>query len=238
MTEAERLKFDEEEKLLLAQIQVEAQRNWIEVERSRDLNLLADETRKVETEEKKVNLYHRMRQAVMSEKMNEVRTEADLKKFLQEIEVEELLSEKEREELLRTWREEAEDHQKRCALLAAKMEVEGDYELRLLKLKLQREADAQVHLGNVEKLAAIDEELDNEIVIARKRADWDFELRRRTALEEVQIDIDARRIQDEYEQNKRKLERAGIPAGAGGRCPGCKARAGNPGGHEGQPAPG
>jgi len=40
----------------------------------------------VEVQEKKADLYERMRQAVMSDKMKEVRSEIDFKRFLSGIE--------------------------------------------------------------------------------------------------------------------------------------------------------
>jgi hypothetical protein len=52
-----------------------------------------------------------MRQAVMSDKMKEVRSTADFDAFLDQIDYERLLREKERADLKKTWSEEAEDHE-------------------------------------------------------------------------------------------------------------------------------
>ncbi|MHC1783638.1 MAG: hypothetical protein AB9891_12940 [Anaerolineaceae bacterium] len=142
-------------------------------------NMLQDmieETAKVEVEESKVDLYQRMRRTVMTEKMNEVKTEEEFTKFLAEIDYRKLLSEKERQDLLKGWKEEAEDHDHARAFLMAKAEVEEKYSLRAIEIKSNGELDAQ--------------EQDFQLDLERKRAEmtlsieeqkWQADLKRRSA---------------------------------------------------------
>jgi len=206
-SDAERLKFEEEQKLLLARIQFEASQKWSALNQEKNLQELAEETAQVELEERKIELYQRMRQAVQSDKMNEVRSEADFKKFMRDIEGEQLLQERERQELLRTWQDQSQNLQRARAHLLARLDVEQDFELRMLRLKLQRAHDAEKHAGDMEALRAEDELWVAENIIARKRADWDFEMRQRTALETMVLEQKKDEIARAKEKNDAELAR-------------------------------
>jgi len=104
--------------------ELQGKQRLLDVMKGMDLNTLAEETQKVENEEKRAELYHRMRQAVLNEKMDEIRSEAQFTQFLDEQDKQKLLSEKERGELLRTWKEEAEDHDLQRKFLLQKLEIE------------------------------------------------------------------------------------------------------------------
>jgi hypothetical protein len=153
-----------------------------------DLQKLAEDTARVELEEKKVDIYQRMRRTVMADKMNEVNNDRDFEKFMDEIDREKLLSKKEHDELLQGWKEAAEDHDRSRAFLLAKADLEENYQLRAIEIK--NNADLTI------------QEQDYQMEIERKRVDlslqieeqkWQFELRKRQA-------------QDDYENKKREAD--------------------------------
>ena len=191
-TEAEKKQLEAEIEIELAHIEVDTQRRWVALQKEQDLLELSKETQKVEMEERRADLFQRMRQAVMSDRMDEVRSEAEFEAFLDEIDVEKLLREKERADLLKTWKEEAEDHDKARAHMLARLEVEQNYELRMATLKLETDYD-QV-------------QLESEIDIARKRAEFEFELRRRTAEEELHLERERIRIENERREAQIEIE--------------------------------
>lgn len=170
---------------------VDRKARYAELQHQVDLLALADETRKVQMQEDRVQLYQRMRQAVSSDKMNDVRTEADFDRFLDEIDHEKLLREKERQDLERVWKEEGEDHDRARAHLLAKLDIEQQFEERGLRARLQHSADLQT--------------IDNEIEISRKRADFDFETRRKNV--DIEIDLERKRREIELEREKIEEER-------------------------------
>lgn len=115
----------------------------LDLQKRVDLQGLSEETAKVEIEERKIDIYQRMRQVVQTDKMNEIKSEADFNKFLDGIDLQKLLSEKERQDLLRGWKEEAEDHDRARAFLLAKADVEEQYQLNVLDLKSRTDLEVQ-----------------------------------------------------------------------------------------------
>lgn len=182
-----------------AEVEAEGRKRLLDAQQDLDLVKLAEETRKVEQEERRVELYERMRQAVMSNRMKEITSQAEFEEFLNDIDHDKLLREKEREELLRTWREEAEDHEKARDHLLAKLEIERDYELRAAELKLrsdlnEKELEAELRL---ERLRASKQ---FEIEAARQ----EYELRRRRAQLSFEEELaESRRRQDDLEAKAR-----------------------------------
>jgi len=123
--------------------ELQFKRDFEKLAREQDLIELAKETREVEMEERRVALYARMRQAVMSDKIDEVESMAEFEAFLDDVDREKLLREKDKADMLRIWQEEAEDHQLARAHLLAKLEVERKYEVRAIELKLHTDLDEQ-----------------------------------------------------------------------------------------------
>jgi hypothetical protein len=187
-TDEEAWRIDEQVKLQRAQEEADLRKNWGEIQKSNILEDLAEETRKVEKEEARVDLFQRMRQTVLSDKMNDVRSEAEFDRFMDQIDHQKLLSQKEREDLLRNWKDEGEDHDRARVNLVARSEVELEYELRALKAKLLFSEDTL--------------KVDNEIAIARKRADFEFEQRLKTAEQELELS----RKQSEIQRDRQLLE--------------------------------
>ncbi|MBT3389544.1 MAG: zinc-ribbon domain-containing protein, partial [Chloroflexi bacterium] len=169
-----------------AEAEAEGRKHIGEAQRELDLVKLAEETREVEMDEKRVAIHQRMREAVMSDRMNEITSEAEFTQFLHDMDYDNLLREKEREELLRTWKEDAKDHEMARAHLLAKLEVEQTYEVNLLALKLSTEYDLK--------------KFESEVNIARKRADFEWEMKRKNVEEELWLQREEIRIRDERER--------------------------------------
>lgn len=166
-----------------AEAEAEGRKHIAEAQRELDLVKLAEETRTVEMDEKRVALHQRMRAAVMSDRMNEITSEAEFEQFLHDMDYDKLLREKEREELLRTWKEDADDHQMARAHLLAKLEVEQAYEVRAIELRLSGEYN--------------ETKLNQEISLTRKKADFEWEMKRKNVEEELWLEREKIRIDDE-----------------------------------------
>lgn len=175
-----------------AEAEAQGKKRLVDAQRELDLSALAEETAKVELEERKVDLYERMRRAVMSDKINEVRSEADFKAFMREIDREELLSEKEKNELLRTWKEEAEDYDRARAFLLAKLEIEQKSQLQIIELKQRKDLEL--------------EKLDYEIELTRKKANFEFELKQKLIDEEIEIERKKNQIAKERAEAQIEIE--------------------------------
>jgi endogenous inhibitor of DNA gyrase (YacG/DUF329 family) len=167
----------------LADLELQAKRRWGEIQKEVNLSALAEETQKVEVEEKKSELYQRMRQAVMGDRMNEVKSETQFETFLDDLDRQKLLQARERADLLKIWKEEAEDKDSARAHLLAKLELESNFELR--KIELLKQVDVDIT------------KQDNEIELARKKTDFEFEMRRRTIDEEMRVERERRAIAEE-----------------------------------------
>jgi len=148
-----------------------------------NLQKLAEETAKVEDDERRAELYKRMRQAVMGGKMDEVRSEDEFKAFLNDVDRNTLLREKERADLLRTWKEEGEDHDLSRGFLVEKLRIEQDYQTKKVALTSQGDLD-QTRLAN-------------EIALARTRADFEFEQKRKIVEEGFLLERERQRIEED-----------------------------------------
>jgi len=189
-TEEDKHRLEEETRLRRAQEEAELRRRWGDIQKLNILENLAEETRKVEEEESKVDLYSRMRQAVMSDKMNEVKSEADFDKFMDDVDYQKLLREKERTDLLQTWKESKEDHDRARLHLIARADVEHEYELIALQTRLKLGQDLQ--------------SVENEINIARKQADFEFEKRLKES--DLALEMNRRNRQDKREDRELEAE--------------------------------
>jgi ribosomal protein L40E len=184
----------------LEQARLKASQRLLELKKQIDLLELAEETRKVEQEEKKADLYARLMAAIQQNQMAEVRSQAEFEAFLDQIDRQKLLREKERAELLRTWQEDGEDHELARRHLLARLEIERQSELKLAALKLERDLAEQ--------------KLDAEIELARKTAEFKWSMERRQVQEELEneraraeIELQRTRVQIEIEALQRQSER-------------------------------
>lgn len=135
-----------------------------------DLNMqeIVEKTQKVEAEERRAELYNRMRKAVMSQKMDEVRSDADFDIFLDDLDRQKLLREKDRDELISTWKDEAEDHDIKRTYIADKLRVEQEFlvkkmakeqgiELESLELDFEQERERKrIEIEELERKQDLD----------------------------------------------------------------------------------
>lgn len=103
------------------------------------LQELAEDTAKAEIHEQRAAAWERMRRTVMAEQMNEIRSKDDFDVFMEDVDKKKLLRAEERENLKRDILERREDQDKLRAHLAAKADMERDYELKTADLSLQRD---------------------------------------------------------------------------------------------------
>ena len=165
--------------LQIAQTDAELQgkKTLLSVKNEMDLMTLKEETAQFELEERKMDLYQRMRHAVNSDKMNEVRSETELKNFLREIDRAEVLDKKEYEDLLRSWREGAEDHDLARAFLIKKLEMEQQYQVD----KLRIEQVSLLELQSLKSQKDLDAfELERDLNLAAAKRDFNLKGRKRT----------------------------------------------------------
>ncbi|MCU0484849.1 MAG: zinc-ribbon domain-containing protein [Anaerolineales bacterium] len=169
---------------LKAQMDLDGKKFASRLRGDEDLINLAEDIRKTENEEQRAKLYTRMRQAVLSDKMDEVRSEAEFEKLLDQIDGEKLLRQHDREQLLRGWKWDAEDQEKNRAHLLARLDVEHAYELRMAELK--------------GRLNLTEEEFASESRLERMRAERQIEIE----TSKYEFDLRRRRAMDEYDQQK------------------------------------
>ena len=162
-------------------------RRVVDVQHEMDLVSLAKETAKTEIEERKVELYARMRTAANTDKMNEIRSENDFKAFLKENDRQELLNEKEKNDLLLSWKEASEDHELARRHLLSKLELNQKYELRMAELKTSGELDSTQF--------ALESDLEN------RKLEFEFEKRRKILASELSLE----RERENYENEKFRL---------------------------------
>lgn len=163
--------------------QAQGRKRLVDVQHELNLIDLAEETKKVEIEERKVELYARMRTAVNSDKMNEVRSQNEFKAFLKDIDRQELLDQKEQEELLRTWKEDAQDHELARRHLLAKLEIDQKYELKVAELKSRTDLEHS--------------QIEFEMLIEAKKLDFELEKRRKSYAAELELERERIKIEDQ-----------------------------------------
>jgi len=166
-----------------------------------DLHELAGQTAKVEKEERRIELNQRIRAYVISDQMNEIRSKTDYEKFLEDIDRQKLLTQKEREDLIRSWAEEAEDHERARASLLAKLEVEQKFLLKAIEIKSNGELSLQ--------------EQDFQLQLERQRSDryleieqmkWQAEFTKRQAQAEWDHQVWLRRNEEEQTERRQDLD--------------------------------
>lgn len=198
---------------------------WEEIQRleeqqGRELTQMAKEAA---FHEQRAQVLKRLQEAILSERMNEVRTEEELDSFLHEHAKRTLIRENEFEELKRAFAERKQDHEMARAHLLAKLQVEQEYELRLaeaakrgelLQVELEQErrrAEGQLaieelkwrhYLRRLEEQRRLEREQEREDAIIGiemlekiKRVKREDELERLRAEQELRI-----RLAQEYSQ--------------------------------------
>ncbi len=194
-----------------AEANVEGRTRLVDVQHKMDLVGIAEETGKLEIQERKIALYARMRDAVNSDRMDEVLSEKDFEYFLRDIDRKELLDKKEHDELLRLWKEEAEDHDRARQHLLAQLDISQRFELKIAELKEQHAYDTtMLQMEQTLDDAKLDHALadetkisDHQIAEARKWFDEQMALTRKgfeIESEKLRLDIETTRLVNEQDR--------------------------------------
>lgn len=181
----------EREDLLLQateeQARLEGRRRLFDALKDSDIQSLAEETQRAEMHEKRAALFARMRRSVMSDKMNELRTDADMERFVDELDREKLLRASERATFVFDLKNAAEDRERARASLVARADTEERYE------RLMVEA---------QKRAALDEaQLAMQSKIARQQVESEASL----TLLKAQSELNARKAREDFERERQKV---------------------------------
>ena len=165
---------------------LEGRKRLFDVHQESDIQTMAEETLEVAGVEKRVGLWERMRQALLSNAKGEIRSQAELEDIVRQADRDRLLKEDEYQSLIRAMGEAGEDHEKARAFVLRRVEAEGEHELQKLDLW------HQYGLGQ--------ERLNWEISTARQEMEgrWELELRR--------LDLQITREQREAEFRRQQAE--------------------------------
>ena len=163
-----------------------------------EIQKLTELERRVEQAEGRAQLMGRMRESILSEKMDELRGEEALEQFLREQDKRQLLREKDWQELQQAIREGQEDHQLQRAHLLAKLSLEQQYELRQIEW-LQRTDIEEAQLEHELKQAR--RELEGRQALELQR--WEFELMKRER--EAEFTRQQRKV-EEMDRRERELQ--------------------------------
>ena len=170
----------------------QGRRRLADVLHEKELQEIIEETRKVDRYERRAVVWARMRRAVASDRMDEVRTEEDFERFMRGIDRQRLIEESELEEMKQDFRERQEDHDRARAHFLALSQLKNDSERRMMELVKRRDLST-TELQFEQEMAQ--RRLEGELVIEEKR--WTFELRRQR--EEAEF----RRAQEEADRKAR-----------------------------------
>ena len=145
---------------------LEGRKRLFDVHQASDIQTMAEETLQVAGVEKRVGLWERIRQALLSNAKGEIQSQAELEDMVRQADRDRLLKEDEQQSLIRAMAEAGEDHEKARAFVLRRVEAEGEHELKKLDLW------HQYGLGQ--------ERLNWEISTARQEMEgnWELELRR------------------------------------------------------------
>jgi len=139
------------------------------------------EEKELELSRKKVALFDEMARLANTKRMNEVKSEIDLEKFIHEVDKDRILRKEEKEEFIRAFAEKKEDHEVARKHLVDKI---------LLEQRLERERIEIAETRTREK-----EAIDHEIAIKKK-------------LNEAQIIVDREQFTIDIQKEEKKLELA------------------------------
>ncbi len=159
----------------------------------REIQAIAEETAKVEQYERRAAVWARMRAAVLSDRMDEIRSEDQLEAFLRQQDRARLISDKEFEDLKRSFAEEREDHELQRRYLVRKLEIERQKELDRMELEGENELlELRLKRREMELRAQINEERIQ--TLERKKTEIEarqIELQHRLTEAKTQAEIDA-----------------------------------------------
>ena len=145
---------------------LEGRKRLFDVHQESDIQTMAEETLEVAGVEKRVGLWERMRQDLLSNAKGEIQSQAELEDMVRQADRGRLLKDDEHQSLILAMAEAGENHEKARAFVLRRVEAEGEHELKKLDLW------HQYGLGQ--------ERLNWEISTARMEMEgsWELELRR------------------------------------------------------------
>ena len=163
---------------------LEGSKHLFDVYQESELQTMAQETAEVAGVEKRVSLWARLRQAVLSNAQDEIQSQSAMDDLVRQADKDRLLKDSERDDLLRSVSEAKDDHQKTRAFALRRIESEGEYELQKLDLW---------HRFGLEQ-----ERLTLETASAREEMEgrWEIDLRR------LDLEIEQRRRREEFRREQ------------------------------------
>jgi hypothetical protein len=172
------------------QANLEGRKRFFDIAVEKDIQEMAEETQKVATYEKRIQLWQRMQQAANQEEMNKINSEQDLMDFIRKTDRDRLLKDDEFERFKLSQRESGEDHDRLRAQFLRIAEMEEEYDFR------RRELSQQSALSR--------EQLEGELGLER----LGIEGRLETELKRTDLTLERQRRETEYRRNQDDMDGA------------------------------
>ena len=172
------------------QANLEGRKRFFDIAVEKDIQEMAEETQKVATYEKRIQLWQRMQQAANQEEMNKINSEQDLVDFIRQTDRDRLLKDDEFERFKVSQRESGEDHARLRAQFLRIAEMEEEYDFR------RRELSQQSALSR--------EQLEGELGLER----LGIEGRLETELKRTDLTLERQRRETEYRRNQDDMDGA------------------------------
>lgn len=226
-----------EEKYLIRATEMDAElhgrKKVFDIFQAEQLQEIAEEIQKVEQFERKNKVHARMRQAILSDKFDEIRSEQEMEQFLRQIDKENLIADDEWARIKRTiqWKQDdelrqrkeeledttwarsitLEDRDRNRAHLLARLELENKFELAQLDL-LQRIDLEPDQLAFEQEMAR--QRMEGEMALEAKRQEFELsqQAQRAQFRRHEQEQEDANRHKKEIEDARARAEAAMIQA--------------------------
>jgi len=172
------------------QANLEGRKRFFDIAVEKDIQEMAEETQKVATYEKRIQLWQRLQQAANQEEMNKINSEQDLMDFIRKTDRDRLLKDDEFERFKVSQRESGEDHDRLRAQFLRIAEMEEEYDFR------RRELSQQSALSR--------EQLEGELGLER----LGIEGRLETELKRTDLTLERQRRETEYRRNQDDMDGA------------------------------
>jgi len=172
------------------QANLEGRKRFFDIAVEKDIQEMAEETQKVATYEKRIQLWQRMQQAANQEEMNKINSEQDLVDFIRQTDRDRLLKDDEFERFKVSQRESGEDHDRLRVQFLRIAEMEEEYDFR------RRELSQQSALSR--------EQLEGELGLERLAIEGRLE----TELKRTDLTLERQRRETEYRRNQDDMDGA------------------------------
>ena len=170
------------------QANLEGRKRLFDFAVEKDLQEMAEETQKVATYEKRIQLWQRMQRAANQEQMNKITSEQDLVDFMRQTDHDRLLKEDEFERFKMALQETGEDHERLRVQFLRIAQMEEEYDFR------RRELSQQTALSQ--------EQLEGELGLERLRMEGQLE----TALKRTDLTLERERRESDYRRTQDELD--------------------------------